>query len=447
MYKRLTVLAAVIAINTVLAVLFGWSCLEGSSAGKILPGITIAGVTLGGMSPEKAEIALREKFGGLENESLILEGGGRQWKIPMRDIGAVYDYGEAVKKAYAVGRSGSLLRRISEFLGNRTRAASISLLFKFDREALEKELEKISREYTRVPRSARLVAENKKVKLIPSEEGLEMDLAETMNRIEDLQAGVPPRVVIASRPVPPQVGDGDLSGLTDVLAECVTPFEDRTPSRIRNMARSADRIDGILVDPGEVFSFNRRVSPIDERGGYEKAPIIIDDRLVNDYGGGVCQVSTTLYWAVLLSGLEIVERHAHSRPVKYVSPGLDATVADGLLDLRFRNNLDRPVYISASADPEEEIVRVAVIGKKEENTDHKIEFEVKTIPPEIVTVINPSLRPGRSNVINDGSPGFDVMVYRVTLMAGGGDRRELISDDYYPPEPRVVEAGPPPGTS
>ncbi len=233
-----------------------------------------------------------------------------------------------------------------------------------------------------------------------------------------------------------------MSALTDVLGECATVFEDWSGSRIANITRAAGRLDGILLKPGEVFSFNQRVSPFDHRGGYEKAPVIVDDQMIDDYGGGVCQVSTTLYGAVILSGLEIVERHAHSRTVKYVSPGLDATVVEGLMDLRFKNNFSDPVYISSAADLEEGVVRIAVIGKKEENTVYRIESEVMTIPPETVVSNNTSLAPGRSNVVSEGAPGFDVMIYRVTLKDGVEKSRELLSDDYYPPEPRMVEVGP-----
>lgn len=445
MIKKLTALAAIISIQAALAILAGWAYLNFSSDGKILPGITCAGVPLGGMPPRVAEEALREEHGDLDSQILFLEGVGRQWGIPMRDIGAAYDYLQAAEKAYAVGRSGSVLRRVSELLGNNTDAATVALEMKFDQEALKKELEKINRDFGKAPRNARIVAKNKNLKVIASEAGLEMDLAETMKRVLSLQAGMTPRVVVASNPVTPQVRDEDVSDLTCLLGECATVFEDESRSRIANIARAAGRLDGILVKPGEIFSFNQRVSPLDEQGGYEKAPVIIDDQMIDDYGGGACQVSTTLYGAVILAGLEIIERHAHSRTVKYVSPGLDATVAEGLMDLRFRNNFRSPVYIFSSADLEEGVVRVTIIGKKEENTVYRIESEVMTIHPETVVSNNSSLAPGRSNVVSEGSPGFDVMVYRVTLKAGGKESRELLSDDYYPPEPRVVEVGPSPG--
>ncbi|MFZ5634350.1 MAG: VanW family protein [Bacillota bacterium] len=439
--KRLTVLSIIIVTQTVLAIFIAGIILAGNSAGRILPGVTSAGVPLGRLSPEKAEEVLRERFGGLENGSLVLEGEGRQWIIPMKDIGAVYDYREAVKKAYAVGHWGWIVRRISEQLRNRTGGTEVPLSVKFNQEAMEKELDKINREYTKKPQNARLTLKGGKVNLVSCLDGREMDVTETLRRIMELRAGAVPRVTIASKPVSPRIKDQDLSGLTDVLGECSTRFESYSEGRIKNIARAAGQIDGILVKPGEIFSFNRHISPIDEQGGYQKAPVIIDDQLVDDYGGGVCQVSTTLYGAALLSGLEVVERHPHSRPVKYVPPGLDATVAEGLMDFRFKNNLDWPVYIITSTEPANGYVKITIVGHKEQNTIYKIETAVKTIPPGIVMKSNSRLKPGQTNNISEGSPGFDVSVFRVLVFEGGKVRRDLISNDYYPPDPKIIEVG------
>ncbi|MCL6477705.1 MAG: VanW family protein [Peptococcaceae bacterium] len=439
--KRLTVLSIIIVIQTALAVFVAGIILARNSAGRILPGVTSAGVSLGGVSPEQAEETLKERFGSLENDVLVLEGESRQWTIPMKDIGAVYDYRETVRMAYAVGRRGWVVQRISDQLRNRGEGTEVPLYIKFDQEALENELDKISQEYRKDPQNARLALKDGKVSLISCLDGREVDVAETLRRIKELRAGVKPRAAIASRPVYPRIRDQDLSGLTDVLGQCSTRFESYSAGRVNNIARAVSQIGDTLIGPGEIFSLSRHISPIDERGGYQKAPVIIDNQLVDDYGGGICQVATTLYGAVLLSGLEIVERHPHSRPVKYVPPGLDATVAEGLMDFRFKNIYSRPVYIIASAEPANGYVKVAIVGHKEQNTVYKVETEVKTISPGIVMRSNSRLKPGQTKSITEGFPGFDVSVFRVSVSEGGKERRELISNDYYPPESKIIEVG------
>lgn len=441
MFKRFTALSAIIIIQTALAVFIGGAFLNGGSAGKILPGITSAGIHLGGMTPDEAEKKMREKFTLKEDDVLILEGEGRQWEIPMQDIGAFYDYRDAIDKAYSIGHTGPFLRRVSELLGNRTESVSVPLPLKFNQEGLKKELDRINREYSKSPQNARLIRENNKIKLISGEDGIEMDMAETLRRILNLQAGAVLRVMVASKPSPPEVSDKDISGLKDVLGECTTEFDSGSQERALNIARASVRLDGTLVKPGEFFSFNDRISPVNEQGGYYMAPAIIDEQLVEEYGGGVCQVSTTLYGAALLSGLEIVERYPHSRPVKYVPPGMDATVAEGLLDFRFRNNFSHPVYLIASAETGKECVKIIIIGKKEDNAIYKIETDVKTVSPGMVMKSSSLLKPGHSAVAADGSPGFEVSVYRVSVIEGEGEKRELISHDSYLPEPMIVEVG------
>ncbi len=441
MFKKITALSAIIIIQTVLAILMGGAFLSRASAGKILPGISAAGIYLGGMSPGEAEEILRDKYRDAGSGVLILEGWGRRWEIPMKDIGAVYDYRECVNNAYSVGRAGSLAKRVSELLGNKTENVSVPLPVRFDRDALQTLLAGIGGEYAKEPVNARLVLENKEIRVIPCEEGMEMDIQETMRRVTGLQAGMVFVVSIAAQSAIPRIRDGDIFGLTDVLGECVTLFDAASEGRAANIARAAGLIDGLLLEPGDTFSFNSAISPADHRGGFRKAPMIADGRMVEDYGGGVCQVATTLYGSVLLSGLEIVERHPHSRPVKYVPPGLDATVAEGLADFRFRNNLDRPVYIMSSGDADGGSVRVAVIGRKSGKAAYIITTESKTISPGMVIRSNPGLRAGESAVAAHGSPGFEVSVYRISVIEGTEGERELISHDFYPPEPRVIEIG------
>ncbi|MCL5935775.1 MAG: VanW family protein [Firmicutes bacterium] len=440
-FKRITILFLIIVLQTALAIFLGGSILTGQTDDKILPGITSAGIELGGMSLKGAEEALRKKFSDTDKKSLVLKAEGRQWIIPLKDIGAYYDYGEAVRAAYAVGRSGPVWRRISELLGNKSVSPSVPLMLKFDREALLKELGRINGEYTKKPRNARLVRENRMIRTISSIDGLEMDTDKTLNKISGLSAGMEPVISIVTKILLPQVRDQDISGLTDILGECTTLFETGSEDRARNIDRAAVQLDGALVKPGEVFSFNKCISPVDEIHGYRKAPVIVGDQLVDDYGGGICQVSTTLYGAVLLSGLEITERYPHSKPVKYVPLGLDATVTEGLMDFKFKNSLSRPVYIISSSEPGGGSVNITIAGKKESNTIYKVDTDVKTITPGIIIKSNPRLKRGQSQVIAGGLPGFDVLVYRVSVFQDREGVKELISHDYYPPEPRVVEVG------
>jgi len=439
-YKRLAALLVIIVLQTTLAISAGGSVFKERSGEIILPGVTAAGINLGGMTPQIAEEVLRAKFSALANDSITLLAGDRQWKIPLEGIGAACNYREVVSEAFAVGHSGPFARRLSELLGSKAENTAIPVRMEFNREALQRELERVNSEYALKPVDARLVVEDEKIKLIPAAYGNEMDMEGTMSRILALQAGADYSVAISSKTAAPLVKDGDIADLTDILGECTTRFETGSAGRAGNISKASERIDGKLVGPGEVFAYNEAISPISGTNGYYKAPVIVGDQLVDDYGGGVCQVTTTLYGASLLAGLEIVERYPHSKPVKYVSPGLDATVVDGVIDFRVKNDLTSPIYIISSAVKDKGYVKVVIAGKKEGSSFYRIEPQVKTISPGIIMKSNPRLKSGQTRVLDRGSPGFEASVYRVSVY-GDNEQRELISKDYYQPEPKIVEVG------
>lgn len=131
------------------------------------------------------------------------------------------------------------------------------------------------------------------------------------------------------------------------ISSYYTTLIDRSVNRTNNVKLSCQAIDGLILQPGQVFSFNVTSGPRTQERGYQVAPIFVGKKVVPGRGGGVCQTSSTLYNSVLEAGLEVVERHPHSLPVAYVAAGRDATVSWGGADLKFRNNLDVPIKILA----------------------------------------------------------------------------------------------------
>lgn len=132
------------------------------------------------------------------------------------------------------------------------------------------------------------------------------------------------------------------------LGSYYTEMNPTLVNRVANIKKAVDMIDGQTLKPGELFSYNATVGNSNlPENGWLQAGVIVNGSLVEGYGGGICQVSSTLFNAVDKAGLTIVERHSHSLPIKYVPSGRDATVAYGILDFVFRNSLDHPVKIKA----------------------------------------------------------------------------------------------------
>lgn len=136
-------------------------------------------------------------------------------------------------------------------------------------------------------------------------------------------------------------------GITDVIAEYSTPMAGRNGNQSFNVKKSANTLSGALVAPDETFSFNGRVGITDAAHGYKSAAVFVNGKVEQSAGGGVCQVSSTLYGAVLRADLGVVARSNHSLPVHYLPLGQDAAVADYGPDLKFKNNTGKHIYIQA----------------------------------------------------------------------------------------------------
>ena len=174
-------------------------------------------------------------------------------------------------------------------------------------------------------------------------------------------------------------------------AEFYTNYKSSSAERKNNIALASKSLNNVFVDVGGEFSFNRTVGARTEKRGYQKAKIIVKGEFTEGVGGGVCQVSTTLYNAILLAGLKVTEYHAHSLPVSYVAPSFDAMVNSGSADLRFVNNTHNPIIIKTKADGE--TLKVQILGEPmQEVYKRKSVIKEYISPPEQMVVVDNELK-------------------------------------------------------
>lgn len=229
-------------------------------------------------------------------------------------------------------------------------------------------------------------------------------------------------------------------GIERLLGSYQTMFDPGDADRVHNIVIGASALNGHMIPPGEIFSFNKVVGPRSEKVGYRRAPVVLNQELVPDVGGGICQVSTTLYNAVLLAGLEIVARSNHSLAPAYIPPGRDATVAYDYLDFKFRNITGRYVLVTTAV--EGNLLKVSLFGTPVSSDIVSIETEIiDKIEPGIIEKEDRTLEPGERKVEKKGAPGYVVKVWRVTSRNGLEIRRDLVSVDRYDPRPTIVRVG------
>jgi len=206
------------------------------------------------------------------------------------------------------------------------------------------------------------------------------------------------------------------------LAEFATSLAGRSPAQRHNALWAARRLDGAVIAPGQTFSFNRQVGPWTRDAGVQRAPASFGGILVPSWGGGVCQVSTTLYCAALLAGLVVRERHPHELAPGYIPAGLDAAVAYGIADLRIENSLARPLRIRCTIGNEKLTCTLVAALRGDDRPRYRLvrELVASRLPPTLT-----AHRP------QSGRPGVRVRLWRIEQTPDGPGRRELCHETEY----------------
>lgn len=220
------------------------------------------------------------------------------------------------------------------------------------------------------------------------------------------------------------------------LGTQTTNYFHASESQAKNIELVAHRLNGVVVQPGQIFSYYQVVGPYTAANGYGWGRAFVGDRIVPSIGGGVCQGASTLYAAILRTGLPVIERHKHGLTVPYLPPGEDATVSSDYLNFRFKNSRPTPVLIQASAGDRHLTVSVWGASPGPEITvQHKI---LATYPFRTIVKINPELAPGSEKVIAPGQNGVKVDTW-LEIHEPTGVVKKSLGIDSYRSSPRVVE--------
>jgi vancomycin resistance protein YoaR len=306
--------------------------------------------------------------------------------------------------------------------------------FSFDADKARAYLERLAPVLRREPVDARLdLAAHRR---IPDEAGRELDVEATLAEIESGERRELALFQVQFRSLPPSVTADSLVAVdpSRVLSSFETDFSKKARARVPNIRRAAEFLNGVVIEPGGVLSFNRVVGPRTFERGFRNAPVIVQDELEEGLGGGVCQVASTLFAAAMLGGLEIVTRRSHSRPSGYAPLGLDAVVIYPEVDLKLRNPYPSPVIVSARI-PDDKHFRVELLGV---DPPGKFEhfFGVETREPFARRVaVKPELRSGSVDRRQEGYAGYDgASLLRLTRTDGTRSSHSYRSMYYPVPE-------------
>ncbi len=270
-----------------------------------------------------------------------------------------------------------------------------------------------------------------------------IDFAITIEEAEEILKEEKEEYEIQLKITEPEITTEDLGedAFPEVLASFSTRYDASNTNRSTNIELATEAINGKVLLPGETFSFNGTVGPRTKAKGYLLAGAYSAGELVESYGGGICQVSSTMYDAVLYANLEIVERYNHSSVVSYVNAGLDATVSYGSKDFKFKNSREYAIKINAEA--KNGILTIEILGIPE---DEEYEIELTSEVTEVIVcdtkyIYDSSLSEGEEVVETQGANGAKSIAYKITKKNGMIISKEVLSEDSYNPMTRVIRTG------
>ncbi len=402
--------------------------LAAESEDAIASGIRVGGVDIGGQSMQQARQTIQSTVDAKRAAMVVtLTDEGKTWMLTPDEMGLSADVQQTLTNAFAGGQGG---------------AQDIPIVWKIDQTGLTARLEEIAIEINAemTEPAARYTPEGpERFAFDEGKPGKSVDVAALNANIQGaLQRGDAAPIV----PVPTQQTQPTHT-LEEVKANLVrivvvnTSFSGNGSSaRVTNLELGCQKINGSMIKPGREWSFNDVVGPRDREPWQKAATIVGGNTFEDDWGGGICQVSTTLYNAVLKADLKVSKRNKHSIPSSYVPYGLDATVAYGSKDFKFVNNTDYPVYIFANVDKNEQKVYVSIYGRPlPDNKSIKLRSTtLKETNPESAEVVHDyTSSPGSTKVLIKERKGYTVQVTKEYVVDGKvADTVELYTDTYAP---------------
>ena len=296
-------------------------------------------------------------------------------------------------------------------------------------------VEEVTKNLEKEPQNATMTRENGVFLINGGEDGFTVHSEEAIAQTEALVAqGTGGTVVLTGENVAPEISRQVLEESQDLLGQFSTAYSGNDSlGRNINLIVGCEKINGTLLLPGETFSMNAGLGDQTYENGFRDAAIIVNGKIEDGIAGGVCQVTTTLYNAVVKAELTVVERSNHSLPVSYVPLGHDAAIAGDYIDFKFRNDTDHPVYLEAYAGGGQVVAKLYGHETRDPSRTVELEAEVnETIPKPAEKITEDPEKPeGEREVTYTGKVGYRVTTYKVVKENGQIISREVFNHSTY----------------
>ncbi len=441
----LTTLVLVIVIGTI-----GLGAYADIDDNIICKGVYIDTIDVGNMTKEQAEAAVNDYITSLQDKKVTIKVGDQTVETTMEKLGCSAVANDYVEQALAVGKSGNLIKRYKELKDIENSNKVFNLKFTIDETKVQDILAECSA-FDQEAKSATITKEGDSFSVTDSQTGIGTDveatkklLLEAVGEKWDKKDVVIDAVIIKLEPA---ITKEKALLCKDLLGSATTYYKGSSANRASNIKNGARLISGSVIAPGETFSAYQHFAPFNKANGWKEGGAYENGIVIQSIGGGVCQVSTTLYNALLQAEVEIVERSNHSMVVDYVKPAFDAAVAGGTTqaykDLKFRNNTDVPMYVEGYTKGNS--ITFKVYGQETRPSNRTIKYVndiVKVIKPgEDVITEDPTKDTEYKEITQSAHTGYKAYLYKLVFIDGKQVSKEEINFSSYRAAPAYIIVG------
>ena len=405
--------------------------------------VYIGGVNVSGMTEEQATKAVEEKLGKGTGGNYTVKIGDETTTATAENFGMEWTNREVVHEAMEVAKGGNLIKQYKDKKDLQVEPKNFEVAYAPNEQAVKTYVEKLAEEYNRDAEEGDITFANGYPEVTGGETGIAVNVDQSVSSIMKALEGDGTELTVVAEVQKPSVTKEELSQVKDVLGTATT-YYGSSYERNTNVEVGASKINGTLIMPGETFSVTAAVTPFNADNGYYPAPSYESGQVVDTYGGGICQVSTTLYNAVLKAELQVDERHNHTMLVSYVDPSKDAAIAEGLMDFIFTNNTDAPIYIYGVGY--QGTLNFTIYGHEARDPNRSISFRREALSQtdastNVKLVAKSDQNIGYLNQTQSAHQGLEAVLWKDIVNADGTTDTVQVNSSSYQASPAIYEVG------
>lgn len=414
---------------------------------KICRNVYIGNVDVSRMTPKEAEATLKKSLDKDRAVTVKMVMDDGEATATLEELGVKYkDIEKAVSKAFDYGKQGSIWSRYRQVKKTEKEKVVIDKLHTINTKKTKEIIAERAEEYVKHAVNSTISKTGKDFKITKEKNGKIVDSKKTIQTLTDHLNNQKWNhknfsIDVVMKVEKPTIKEKDLKTIKDQLSTFST--DAGGGQRWQNLKTGVEKINGNILMPGQEFSVHDITAPYDAEHGYVEAGSYENGQVVDSFGGGICQVSTTLYNTVLYAELEVVERYPHSMLVAYVDPSRDAAIAGDVMDLRFKNNYETPVLITGEIDAANQLV-FTIYGKETRPEGRMVEYESETLSTEEYGVkYKEDPEAALGSIEYSGSPhtGKTAQLWKVVTQDGVEQSRDVINHSSYAKSDQIIKIG------